>query len=99
VSFPDDHETTRTDGESRPRLLGRPKAQEGVIVVTRTHIQNIPRVDNDRIYDVLWGVEAEEGSFLCECNQSSCTDEVVMTPGEYVRLRDREELVYAPGHE
>jgi hypothetical protein len=28
VSFPDDHETTRTDGESRPRLLGRPKAQK-----------------------------------------------------------------------
>jgi hypothetical protein len=70
-----------------------------MIVVTRTHIQNIPRVANDRIYDVLWGVEAEEGSFLCECNRSSCTDEVMMTPGEYVRLRDREELIYAPGHE
>ena len=32
-------------------------------MVTQTHIQNIPRVANDRIYDVLWGVEAEEGSF------------------------------------
>ena len=70
-----------------------------MIVVTETHIQNIPRVANDRIYDVLWGVEAEEGSFLWECNRSSCTEEVVMTPDEYVRLRDREDLVYAPGHE
>jgi hypothetical protein len=75
------------------------QSAKGVIVVTRTHIQDFPRPVNDRIYDVLWGVEAKEGSFLCECNRSSCTEEVVMTPDEYVRLRDREELVYAPGHE
>jgi hypothetical protein len=68
-------------------------------VETPTRTQNTPRVANDRIYDVLWGVEAEEGSFLCECNRSSCTEEIVMTPNEYVRLRDRGELVYARGHE
>jgi hypothetical protein len=66
-----------------------------VIVVAHTRIH---RVANDRIYDVLWGVEAEEGSFVCECNRS-CAEEVIMTPGEYLRLREREELVYAPGHE
>jgi hypothetical protein len=63
-----------------------------------SHTQNTSRVANDRIHDVLWGVEAEEGSFLCECNRSFCTEEVVMTCAEYVRLRDRGELVYAPGH-
>jgi len=98
VSIPDDHETREKDDESRAGSSTAPGA-EGVIVVTQTHMQNIPRVANDRIYDVLWGVEAEEGSFLCECNRSSCTEEVVMTPDEYVRLRDREDLVYAPGHE
>jgi hypothetical protein len=67
--------------------------------MARTRVHNIPRAANDRIYDVLWGVEAEEGSFVCECDGSACTEEVVMTPAEYVRLREREELVYARGHE
>jgi hypothetical protein len=56
-------------------------------------------VANNRIYDVLWGIEGQEGSFHCECNRSPATEEGRMTPGEYVRLRDREELVYAPDHE
>jgi hypothetical protein len=53
---------------------------------------------NDHIYNVSWGIVAEEGAFLCECSSSSCAAEVPMTPSKYVRLRDRGELVYAPGH-
>ena len=54
---------------------------------------------NDRISDMLWGVEATVGFFRCECHQPFCTEEVLMSRAEYVRLRDRAELVLAPGHE
>ena len=37
--------------------------------------------------------------FLCECGDSFCPVVIVMTPAEYVRLRGRDEFVYAPGHE
>lgn len=53
---------------------------------------------NDRVYSMLWGVEAV-GLFRCECNRPFCTEVVLMSRDEYVRLRDRAELVYAPGHE
>jgi hypothetical protein len=53
---------------------------------------------NDHTYNVLWGIAAEEGAFLCECGGSSCATEVLMARSKYVRLRDRGELVYAPGH-
>ena len=57
--------------------------------------QSVPRVANDRIYDVLWGVEAEDGAFLCECNRLSCTQVVVMTGSEYLCLRDQGEPIDA----
>ena len=60
--------------------------------------QSVPRAVNDHIYNVLWGIVAEEGAFLCECGGSSCPTEVLMKPSEYVRLRDRGELLYAPEH-
>ena len=53
---------------------------------------------NDHIYNVLWGIVAKDGAFHCECGGPSCAGEVVMGPSEYVRLRDRGGLVYAPGH-
>jgi hypothetical protein len=53
---------------------------------------------NDHIYNILWGIVAEEGAFLCECKGSSCAAEVLMTPSKYLCLRHRGELVYAPGH-
>jgi hypothetical protein len=55
-------------------------------------------VVNDRIYNTLWGFGAEDGAFACECERSSCAEEVVMTPSAYVLLRDRGEIVIAPGH-
>jgi hypothetical protein len=57
--------------------------------------QSVSRVANDRIYNVLWGVEAEDGAFLCECNRLSCTEAVVMTGSEYLSLRDRGEAIDA----
>jgi hypothetical protein len=57
--------------------------------------QSVSRVASDQIYNVLWGVEAEDGAFLCECNRLSCTEVVMMTGSEYVGLRDRGESVYA----
>lgn len=68
-------------------------------MVTERQKQGVPRVVNDHIYNALWGVAAEEGVFVCECAGSSCPVVVPMTPSEYVRLRDRGELVYAPGHD
>jgi hypothetical protein len=37
--------------------------------------------------------------FVCECERSSCAGEVVMTPSEYMGLRDRGEIVTAPGRD
>jgi len=68
-------------------------------VETDSRKQSVSWMANDHIYNVLWGVAGEDGAFLCECNGSSCTVEVPMTPSEYVRLRDRGELVYAPDHD
>jgi hypothetical protein len=68
-------------------------------MMTRDPTQDVSQTSNDRIHGVLWGTEAEEGSFLCECGRPSCTEKVAMTCSEYVRLRDREELILAPGHE
>jgi hypothetical protein len=53
---------------------------------------------NDRIYNVLWGVGALEGAFRCECARLHCIEEVSMTLAEYVRLRDREESLFASDH-
>jgi hypothetical protein len=61
--------------------------------------QRVSRLVNDRVYQVLLGFAADDGEFLCECERSSCVEEVSMRLSEYVRLRDREEFVYAPGHD
>ena len=55
-------------------------------------------VDNDHIYNALWGVEGDGGAFLCECGSSPCPEVVSMTSAEYVGMRARGEQVYAPGH-
>ena len=59
--------------------------------------QSGSRNANDHAYNVTWGLAADAGVFFCECGDS-CAVEVPMTPSEYVGLRDRDELVYAPGH-
>jgi hypothetical protein len=61
--------------------------------------QGVARIANDRTYCVMWAIEAEGGAFLCECNRSSCSERITMTPSEYVRLRDRHEGIYASGHD
>jgi hypothetical protein len=66
-------------------------------VVEAIRSQSGFRNANDHAYNVLWGLAAKEGVFLCECGDS-CAVEVLLTSSEYVGLRDRGELVYAPGH-
>jgi hypothetical protein len=61
--------------------------------------QSVSRLVNDRVYQVLLRFAADDGDFLCECEGSYCIEEVRMRLSEYVRLRDREEFVYAPGHD
>jgi hypothetical protein len=61
--------------------------------------QVLLRMANDRVYNLLWGFETHEGSFLCECSRPACSEEVAMSDSEYVRLRGRDERVYAPGHD
>jgi hypothetical protein len=75
------------------------RGQEGEAVEADSHKQSASRTANDRTYDLLWAFAAEGGAFLCECTRSSCTERVPMTPSEYVRLRDRDEPIYASGHE
>ena len=60
--------------------------------------KSVSPLANDHIYNVLWGIVAEDGAFLCECGGPSCAGEVVMRPSEYLSLRDRGGSVYAPGH-
>ena len=61
--------------------------------------QSNSRTINDRIHNVMWGLGAEGGAFVCECEGSSCSEKVWMKPAEYIRLCDRGEFVYAPGHD
>jgi hypothetical protein len=53
---------------------------------------------NDRIYNVLWGAGMLDGAFLCECSNAHCVEEVPMKLAEYVRLRDRDEDLFARDH-
>jgi hypothetical protein len=80
----------------RPTWPGGP---EGEAVESVGHKQSISRVVNDRVYEVLLRFAAEDGAFLCECEAPFCVEEVPMKLSEYVRLRDREEFVHAPGHD
>ena len=59
---------------------------------------NVPQYANDQIFNMLWGVGADDGPFLCECDGSSCTAKVSMSLSEYLWRRDRDELLYAQGH-
>ena len=65
---------------------------------TDSQKQRASRMANDGSYNMLWGLGAVDGAFRCECNRSACTEHVFMTTSEYVRLRSRDESVYAGGH-
>jgi hypothetical protein len=67
-------------------------------VVEAIHSQSGFRNANDHAYNVMWGFAAKDGVFLCECGDS-CAVEVQLTSSEYMGVRDRGELVYAPGHD
>jgi len=54
------------------------------------------RAVNDRIYNVLWGVDAERGDFLCECGGADCVEQVELLSIEYAARHG--EAILAPGH-
>ena len=54
------------------------------------------RGTNDRIYNVLWGVDAERGDFLCECGGTNCVEHVELLSIEYAARHGQ--AILAPGH-
>jgi hypothetical protein len=69
-----------------------------VAVESDSQKQSASRTANDRTFNLLWALGAEGGAFLCECNRVSCSERIPITPSEYVRLRDRNEYIFASGH-
>jgi hypothetical protein len=57
----------------------------------------LARAVNDRIYNVLWGVDGEVGEFLCECGDKDCVAHVELRAIEYAAGHG--EAVLAPGHQ
>jgi hypothetical protein len=43
--------------------------------------------------------DAEPWFFVCECDDLSCRERVQLVAADYVALKDRGEVVLAPGHE
>ena len=54
------------------------------------------RATNDRTYNVLWGVGAERGDFLCECGGTKCVEHVELRSIEYAARHGQ--AILAPGH-
>jgi hypothetical protein len=52
---------------------------------------------NDRIYNILWGVEDEVGDFVCECGDTDCVEHVELRAVEYAARHGQ--AVLAPGHQ
>ena len=56
----------------------------------------IEREVNDRTYNVLWGLGADEGDFACECGSKGCDERVELLVIEYAAHGAQPLL--APGH-
>jgi hypothetical protein len=56
----------------------------------------VVREMNDRTYNILWGLGAEDGDFACECGRNTCVERVDLLVIEYA-ARDARPLL-APGH-
>ena len=55
---------------------------------------------NERAYAVLVETGAEDGDFVCECEDTACFETVQLTLREYAALRARSEseALLSPGH-
>jgi hypothetical protein len=79
-----------SNGQEGEKETGRGMSQPG---------HQLMRDVNDRIYEVLTADGSEDGDFLCECGNSSCTETVQLTLREYAALRAREDgAVFACSH-
>jgi hypothetical protein len=65
------------------------------------HNQALFREVNERLKELNRRLERLEpmGSFLCECGDASCTEQVEMAATEYTEIRDHPlRFAVAPGH-
>jgi hypothetical protein len=54
---------------------------------------------NEGIAEASERLESEEGHFICECGDASCTHRIEMPIAEYERVRgDATQFVVEPGH-
>jgi hypothetical protein len=53
-----------------------------------TRHADLMRELNERIYAVLGDLGSEDGDFVCECDDESCTETVQLTLREYAALRE-----------
>lgn len=63
----------------------------------RTHTRVLLRDVNERVAG-LAGRGDEILSFLCECSDDFCVDQVVMQLSRFEKIRDGGGYVLAPGH-
>ena len=60
------------------------------------------RLVNDRVFEILSELGAEDGEFLCECSDVNCIETIQLTLREYGARRAREDrpslkLPHTPG--
>jgi len=55
---------------------------------------------NDRVFELLSEIGSEDGEFLCECSDKSCTETIPFTLREYAALQAQPErpLLKLPEH-
>jgi len=58
----------------------------------------ILREVNDRTFNTLWALGAEEGDFACECGHADCSERFERTLIEYAARQDGQAFL-APEHE
>lgn len=46
---------------------------------------------NDRVFELLSEIGSEDGEFLCECSDQSCTETIALTLREYAALQTQPE--------
>lgn len=51
----------------------------------------LTREVNDRVYDLLSELGGEEGEFLCECGDGTCSETLSLTLHEYAARRAQPE--------
>ena len=101
---PPDRERYTERRESSPTSLTSdwpiwPGGQKGEVVETDGDKRDARQSANDRTYNLMWGLGALDGAFLCECTRTGCVQETVLSPSEFMGHRRRDEPICVAGHE